>query len=490
MSLPRLSELSRLSGPAAPPGYRPADHGTGILHIGLGAFHRAHQAAYTDTALAASGGDWRILGVSLRSRDMAEALGPQRGLYTLIERDAAGSRGRVIGALAGVIAADPAATLVAMADPAIRIVSLTVTEKAYGVSRTARDADPDHPAVAGDLASPDCPSGVLGLLTAGLAARRRAGLPPFTVLCCDNLPENGALLRGGVLGFARRIDPVLADWIGAEVPFPATMVDRITPAPTPDTRAEASRLTGCEDRAAIETEPFTQWVIEDRFASGRPAWEAGGALFVADVAPYERMKLRMLNGSHSMLAYAGFLAGHEYVRDVMADPALSALVARHMQAAAATLPALPGIDLARYAADLQSRFRNPAIAHRTAQIAMDGTEKLPQRLLEPATETHRRGGDIRPFAFAVAAWMRYCMGRTDGGAPFALDDPRAAEITARLSGCSTPCDVAAALSGLPGVFPDALRADEVWKASVSACLQRMVEQGMAAAIAAEAATPV
>jgi fructuronate reductase len=392
----------------------------------------------------------------------------------------------VIGAIAAVFAADPAAVLRAMGDPAIRVVSLTVTEKAYGIDRATGDPDPADPGVAADLAAPAAPTGVLGLLTAGLAARRRAGFAPFTVLCCDNLPENGDLLRRGVLGFARRIDPALADWIAAAVAFPATMVDRITPAPTAETLAEAARLTGCEDRAAVETEPFTQWVIEDRFPAGRPAWEAGGAQFVDDIAPYERMKLRMLNGSHSMLAYAGCLAGHAFVRDVMADPALAALVARHMRAAAATLPGLSEADKAAYAAALLQRFRNPAIAHRTAQIAMDGTQKLPQRLLAPAAETLGSGGDLRPFAFAVAAWMRWCLGRDETGQPYPLNDPREPEIAARLAGCTGAADTVAALLGLPGLFPAALQQAEPWRSAVTARLGVMMERGMAAAITAEA----
>ncbi|MCP1168825.1 mannitol dehydrogenase family protein, partial [Limimaricola sp. ASW11-118] len=247
-----------------------------------------------------------------------------------------------------------------------------------------------------------------GLLVEALRRRRGAGRAPFTVLCCDNLPENGALLRGGVLGFARRVDPEFADWISAEVAFPSSMVDRITPAATDDTRALARRLTGYEDAAAIETEPFCQWVIEDRFPQGRPDWEAGGAIFVEDVAPFERMKLRMLNGAHSLIAYAGFVAGHTLVRDAMASAALAALVRRHIAAAARTLGPLPGIDLAAYGAELAARFANPAIAHETYQIAMDGSQKLPQRIFGPAWDAQQAGRDLRPFAFATAAWARYC----------------------------------------------------------------------------------
>ncbi|MEZ5797806.1 MAG: mannitol dehydrogenase family protein [Paracoccaceae bacterium] len=483
----RLSSLAAIRGQARLPGYDPAAHGRGIVHLGIGAFHRAHQAVLTDDALAAAGGDWRITGVSLRSTAVAEAMNPQNGLYTLIERGAAGTSARVIAAIRDVIAADPVATLAALVDPAVRIVTLTVTEKGYGIDRATGLFDPEHPAVRADLATPDAPSGALGLLVAALAARRRAGQAPFTVLSCDNLPENGRLLRGGVISFARIQDPDLADWIAAEVAFPSSMVDRITPAPTDETLAEARRQTGCTDLAAVETEPFLQWVIEDRFPQGRPAWEAGGAIFVADVAPYERMKLTMLNGSHSMLAYAGFLSGHRHVRDVMTDPALARLVARHLRAAAAELPALPGVDLATYAAALEGRFRNPAIAHETYQIAMDGTQKLPQRIFQPALSALAGGRPLAPFAFATAAWMRYALGQTDAGQPYDLRDPRAAEINAALT--AAPQEAGAifdALSGLPGLMPDALRAAADWRAAVVGPLARMLAEGMQTAVRLEA----
>lgn len=486
--------MSRLTAkaplpPAIAPGYHPEDHGTGIVHLGLGAFHKAHQAAYTDHALAASGGDWRIIGVSLRSPDPARQLMPQDGRYTLIERDAGGSRARVIGSIARALCAadDPSAALAALTGSACRIVTLTVTEKAYGLDRAGGGLDPDHPAVRADLANPERPVGVLGLLTRALVLRLDAGLPPFTTLCCDNLPRNGALLRGAVLDFARRAYPAHADRIAANAAFPATMVDRITPAPTDATRAEAARLIGHDDHAATETEAFHQWVIEDDFPLGRPDWDLAGALFVTDVAPYETMKLRMLNGSHSMLAYAGFHAGLPLVRDVMADPGLATLVRRHMAAAAATLPALPGIDLSAYATELQDRFANPAIAHETFQIAMDGTQKLPQRIFAPALDTLRAGGDLRPFAFATAAWMRHATGAHHDCTPYAVRDPRADEIATALATTTTADGIARALSTLPGFMPDALRDAPHWQAMITERLHIMLTQGMAKAIATEAA---
>ncbi len=472
------------------PAYDPAAHGTGILHLGLGAFHRAHQAAYTDAALARAGGDWRIASVSLRSTDTADALGAQDGLYTLIERGAEGDRARVIASVAEPIAAarNPEATPARLADPAIRIVTLTVTEKAYGIDREAMDVDPDHAQVAADLAAPRRPEGVLGVLAEGLRRRREAGHAAPTILCCDNLPKNGALLRAGLLGFARRVDPDLAEWIAETVAFPSSMVDRITPSPTEETRSRAAELLGLDDRAAVECEPFEQWVIEDRFPAGRPAWEAGGAIFVADVAPFERMKLRMLNGPHSLIAYAGVLAGHEFVRDVMADGDLARLVDRHMQAAARRVGEIAEIDLDAYRADLLQRFSNPAIAHRTYQIAADGTQKLPQRVLAPALDALDAGDDPAAFAFAVAAWMRYATGRSEAGKSYALNDPREAEIRAVTEGREGDAKaLCAALMDLPGLFPRALSEHEGFRTAVETRLSVMVEAGMPAAIEREAA---
>ena len=488
MGAPRLSRHAATRAGVARPGFAPEAHGAGIVRIGAGAFHRAHQAVYTDDALAAAGGDWRITGVSLRSTDIADALNPQDGLYTLIVHDPAVTRARVVSSIARVIAAarEPGATLAALADPATRIVTTTVTEKAYGIARGA-GVDPASPAIAADLANPRFPSGVIGLLVEALRLRRAAGDAPFTVLCCDNLPDNGALLRLGVVDFAGRLDSDLADWIAAEGAFPSSMVDRITPAPTATTLALARELTGCEDMAAVETEPFSQWVIEDRFVAGRPRWEAGGALFVEAIAPYERMKLRMLNGTHSMLAYCGYLTGCTYVRDVMARPDLAALVGRHLAAARSTLESVGGIDLGRYADDLRARFANPAIAHQTYQIAMDGTEKLPQRIFEPALELLGRGAGIRPFAFAAAAWMRYCLGRTDAGEIYALRDPREAQIRRALGGAGDAAAISAALTALPGFVPERLAAHPVWRAEVEDALGAMLSGGMAAAVRAEAA---
>ncbi len=485
----RLTSLAGLRDGVALPGFDPANHATGIVHLGLGAFHKAHQAVYTDDALAAAGGDWRITGVSLRSAEPSQELTPQNGLYTVISHSAEESRARIIGSIARALClrTDRAEVLAVLSAPATRIVTLTVTEKGYGIDRATGGIDPAHPAIAADLSAPDAPQGVVGLLVWALGQRREAGVPPFTVLCCDNLPENGKMLRALLVDFARHAAPGLVDHISNEVAFPCTMVDRITPARSQATLTLAEEMTGCRDDAAVETEAFTQWVIEDNFPTGRPAWEAGGAIFVDEVRPYEEMKLRMLNGAHSMLAYSGFLAGHAYVRDVMGDAALVALIRRHLNAAAATLSPLQGVDFASYGSDLVARFSNPHLAHQTYQIAMDGTEKLPQRILAPACDALHEGQSLDAFAFATAAWMRYVLGTTDNGELYALRDPREEALRSLVAGAVTAEDVATRLLGLEGVFPRDLAEHPAWRAGVRDRLDRMMRSGMRAAIDAEAA---
>ena len=472
----RLQNLDGLPASVIRPAYRRDALTAGILHLGPGAFFRAHLAVYTDDVLAKDN-RWSIEAVSLRSTDVVDHLNEQNGLYTLLTRDTAGTTARVIGSISKAHAAsrDPAGLLKRLADPAIRIVSLTVTEKAYGLDLRTGGLDLAHPDIAADLANPTQPRGVIGYIVAGLAARRAQGLNPFTPLSCDNLPGNGAVLKRLTLEFAERTDPSLRRWIEETIPFPSTMVDRITPASTDETYADAQRLTGHADRAAIETEPFSQWVIEDHFVDGRPAWDEAGALMVSDVSAYEKMKLRMLNGAHSLLAYLGFIAGHEFIRDTMQDAALKSLAERHMKAAARTLDTLSGIDFNDYAHALIARFENRAIAHRTYQIAMDGTQKLPQRLLQPAAEALARGEDGETFAIAVAGWMRYAVGIDREGRPYGLRDPRAAEITTVLNNVVRDGrGVSRALFALPGLFPDSLTRDAEWTAKVEQALNKLL----------------
>jgi fructuronate reductase len=463
-----LSASTRFAGSIAVPGYDRATLEPGILHIGLGAFHRAHQAVYTDAALAEEFGPWGIIGVSLRSVDIVRELNEQDGLYSVVTRSGAGESVQVVGSIIrGLAAVEERDELLALlADPQIRIVTITVTEKAYGLDPVGGGLDRNHPSVKTDLENPAAPLGILGYLVAGLASRKAAGLPPFTVLCCDNLPTNGRIVRRLVIEMAGAHDPALATWISEKGAFPSSMVDRIVPAATEESRARATAMLGVEDRQSLETEPFMQWVIEDHFISGRPKWEAGGALFVDDVEPYEKMKLRLLNGAHSMIAYLGQLKGLEFVRDVMAVPEYAALARRHMEAAVKTLDPVPGIDLKHYIDQLIERFANPTIAHRTRQIAMDGTQKLPQRIFAGTVDDLAAGRDAASFAFATALWIAYAKRTPD------IDDPRREEVRAAATQAS-PDDPSAPLFAIPGLFPQALIENRGWRDRVNEELERL-----------------
>jgi fructuronate reductase len=427
---PRLSEatLAELRPGALVPAYDRSRVQTGIVHLGLGAFARAHLAAYTDDVLAAEPGPWGIAGVSLQRPDQRDRLAPQDGLYTMLQRDSDGVQARIVFCLRQLVVASEQKTqlLQTMAASDCRIISLTITEKGYCHDPATGRLDPAHPDIKHDLQRPDTPRSAVGLITAALAARREAGLPPPTILCCDNLPHNGRLLAGLVRDFAALRTDALAAWIESSVAFPATMVDRIVPALTPDDLAVAQSLTGLADAAPVSHEPFRQWVIEDRFGPlGRPAWERAGAQLVADVAPYEHMKLRMLNGAHSALAYLGYLAGHETIADAVADPVLRTYVGALWNEIIPVLPPPPGIDLRRYAADLLARFENTAVRHRTWQIAMDGSQKVPQRLLATITDRLAQDLPIRSLALAVAGWIRYAQGTDERGQPIDVRDPLA-----------------------------------------------------------------
>ncbi|NTH15601.1 mannitol dehydrogenase family protein [Agrobacterium rhizogenes] len=440
----------------------------GIVHIGLGAFHRAHQAIYTDAALAHAFGNWGIVGVSLRSTEIAQDMRAQDCLYSVVARDRSGDSVRVVGSIVEALAAndDGEAVLGRLADPAIQIVTLTVSEKAYGIDPISGGLDYAHPAIAEDLKSPTRPTGVIGYLTEGLARRKAAGLPPFTVLCCDNLPSNGRIVRRLVIEMAATRDPALAEWISETVSFPCSMVDRIVPAATAETRARAEKLLGVEDRLSIEAETFSQWVIEDDFVGDRPTWDAGGALFVENVEPYEKMKLRLLNGSHSLIAYLGQLQKLEFVRDVMAVPENVVLVRRHMQAAVRTLDPVPGIDLTHYMDQLVERFANPAIAHRTQQIAMDGSQKLPQRLFQPAVDAISSGSDAAEFAFVTAVWIAYLKQAET------IDDPRAQELQKAVADAML-ADETASFFAIAGLFPSELQANRAWRNQVNSLLRSL-----------------
>jgi fructuronate reductase len=455
--------------------------GVGIVHLGIGAFHRAHQAVFTEEAVAATGGDWGICGVTQRSRGVLDQLQPQDGLYSVLVRGEETSL-RVAGAVRDLLfAAEEGERLPALlAAPSTRLVTLTVTEKGYRhdpATGRLRRSDPD---VAADLTGEAPPRTVVGQLVRGLQARQAADAGPITLLSCDNLPANGEVLRGLVTDFCEALPDggSLAAWVAESVAFPSSMVDRIVPATTDEDRAEAARLLGFEDRGVVVTEPFRQWVVEDRFAAGRPAWERAGAVLTADVAPYEAMKLRLLNGSHSTLAYLGALAGHVYVADAMADPGIAGVVAHLMADDVEPTLAVPdGFDVAAYQRELIERFHNPALRHRTVQIAMDGTQKLPQRLLGTIRDALARGAEPRFACLGVAAWMRYvCTADT-------VDDPMADRLKELTAHAATPQAAADALLSLQEVFGEDLPANERFRDLVTESLEALTKGDVPAATA-------
>jgi len=461
----RLSAATaeRLPGGVSRPAYDRDAQTIGIVHFGIGAFHRAHQAVYTDGAMGAGDRDWAIAGLSLRSPAVRDAMAPQDGLYTVTERGADGERGRLIGAVRDLLVAphDPEAVIRLIAAPATSIVSFTITEKGYV---------PDAPAALADRGGEGSPSSIYGFLRHGLARRRAAGLPGLTLLSCDNLSGNGAKLRGWLGGFLAEADPALLAWFEAECATPSMMVDRIVPATTAEDLAAIEARLGLRDEAAVVTEPFSQWVIEDRFAGRRPRWEAVGATFVEDVSVYEVAKLRMLNGAHSALAYLGLRSGHEFVHQAIADPAIRPLVTRLMvEEAGATLP--KGFAVADYAQRLLDRFANAALAHRLRQIAMDGSQKIPQRWLATLEESRQAGRRCPAILAALAAWMLFVR-----GACGLVDDPMAERLAGLWAQAGT-AGITRALFGRDGLFAQYWWADEEDLNS----LERLVQGGQPAA---------
>lgn len=488
----RLSSatLSRLPAAVARPGYARAAVTAGIVHLGLGAFHRAHQAVMTEAALEAGEAGWGIVAASLRSPDTRDALAPQDGLYTVAVRDGDDERLQVIGALKGLHVApeDPEALLRAMCDPAIRIVSLTVTEKGYCHDPATGALDETHPDIRHDLAEPLRPRSAPGFLVEALRRRREAGTAPFTVLCCDNLPANGHAVGRITARLAALLDRDLGAWIADEVAFPSTMVDRIVPATTEDDRRRISASLGVEDAWPVVCERFSQWVIEDRFPTGRPAWERAGATFTDDVAPFELMKLRMLNGAHSALAYLGYLAGHETVAEASSDAVFAAFLDRLWREIMPAVPAPRAIELADYAARLLARFRNTALRHRTWQIAMDGSQKLPQRLLGTIREALAAGRPFPYLALSVAGWMRYVAGIDEHGRPIDVRDPLLPALReACAPGLGDPQALAARLLAVEAVFGNDLAREPAFRRAVEQSLARLVRHGSRAAVAGLAA---
>jgi fructuronate reductase len=475
-----FATLAGLAPAIRRPAYDRARLAPGIVHLGLGAFARAHLCDYTDDALEREFGPWGIVGASLQRPDQRDRLKPQGGLYAFLKRAPAGPELRVIGSVLDVLVApvNPAALVARLAAPETRIVSLTVTEKGYCHDPATGRLRPDHPDIRHDLENPAAPRSAVGLLVAGLKARRDAGLSPFTALCCDNLPSNGTVLAALVRDFAALNDDGLASWIEANGAFPCTMVDRIVPATTEADIAEVEMLLGLHDAAPVIGEPFRQWAIQDVFAAGRPCWHEVGAEMVSDVAPFEFMKLRMLNGAHSCLAYLGYLAGHETVADASNDPVFARYLAGLWTEITPAVPAPPGVSLADYAQALLARFQNPAIRHRTWQIAMDGSQKLPQRLLGTIRERLMTGASIDHLALGVAAWMAYVAGTDESGAAIDVRDPLAGEFARRTGGAGRDAHaISHALLGIESIFGTDLPREARFTRVVETHLAKLFDAG-------------
>lgn len=410
----------------------------GIVHLGVGGFHRSHQAMYLDRLMEAGQAlDWGICGVGVLPADqrMAEVMAAQDCLYTLVVRHPDGSLdARVIGSIVDYLfaPADPEAVVARMADPATRIVSLTVTEGGYNASAVTGEFDGTDPGVVHDLRPGAALRTSFGLVVEALARRRERGVPPFTVVSCDNIPGNGDLARSSYAAFAALRDPGLGEWVRAEVPFPNSMVDRITPVTTDADREELATRLGLQDAWPVVCEPWTQWVLEDRFASGRPPLEDVGVQVVDDVAPYELMKLRLLNAGHQVLAQLGRLAGFEYVHEAAQDPAFRSFLLGYLdEEATPTLAPVPGVDLGRYKRTLVERFSSPAIRDTLARICADASDRIPQFLVPVIRANLATGGEIGRATAVVAAWARSTAGIDDAGRPIELVDSRREELIAR-----------------------------------------------------------
>lgn len=461
------------------PGYDRKKVKAGIVHISVGNFHRSHQALYVDRALASGENEWGICGVSARNEDrkLYDALSAQDGLYCLLERQNETQNLRVIGSLISLLFApdNHEAVFKQLSAPETKIVSLTVTERGYCHDPATGKLNRNRPEIINDLQNPLQPQSVLGYIVEGLARRKQAGLKPFTVLSCDNLPSNGETVKNVILELAGSRSSDLARWIEDNGSFPNTMVDRITPATQPGDSTLIEKEFSIKDSAPVICEPFLQWILEDKFCQGRPAWEKSGALFVDDVHPYELSKIRLLNVTHSALAYPGLLAGltyvHEATRDTDIRPFLKSMMDEEISP---TLPAIPGFDFAQYKATLIERFSNAAILDRLERICMDGSQKLSNQLFPIIRERIAAGKNFKRAAYTVAAWVRYLSGVTDDGQTFKVADP----LAERLSTIAIKAkDDLAPYLAVSEVFPVDLKQNDLFVSEVSEALRAIYALG-------------
>lgn len=470
------ASLTTLPGTVVRPGHAPEAIRTGIVHFGPGAFHRAHQAAYVDRLLDHDP-RWGIAAVSLRSGSTTDALKTQDGLYTLAVIDREPSA-RIIAAHSDAIGPGEGARLrKLLASPEVRIATSTVTEKGYCLAGDG-SLDFAHPDIVHDLQRPAEPASVIGWIVAGLGDRRASGLPPFAMLCCDNMTGNGAKLRAACVALAREQDVGLADWIAGEVAFPDSMVDSITPASDAAFLAKIQGALGVEDRAAVQRESFTQWVLQRFEMADGPDLASAGVTLTDDVRGYEQAKLRILNGAHSTLAYVGLARGHETVFEAMSDAALEGFVTRLVhQDIAASLAQVEGLDKAAYADAVLDRFRNPEIRHLLAQIAWDGSQKLPYRLLDTTRAALDAGRGVERLAVPVAAWIAFVRRKAEAGET--ITDP----LADMLAAAATSANPVTAMLALEPVFGERLAGDERYRAAVREAFQHFAQGDIAPLLA-------
>jgi mannitol 2-dehydrogenase len=432
----RLSTLSSLSAVAATPSYRREDLTPGIVHIGVGNFHRAHQAVYLD-ALFGKGlsRDFALVGAGVRPADarMRDTLKAQDYLTSVVEQEADHSGVRITGAMVDFIEPGNVASMMSwLTDPRIRIVSLTVTEGGYYIDPATQAFDPAQPDIVHDAAHPDAPKTAFGLILAGLRRRRDLGLAPFTVMSCDNLPGNGHVTENAVAGLADLIDPALGGWVRSSVAFPNGMVDRITPATTDRERTLLRDTWGIEDGWPVFCEGFTQWVLEDKFPAGRPALEQVGVQFVDDVSPFELMKIRILNGGHASIAYPGGLLDIHYVHEAMEHPLIRAFLDKvERDEILPIVPPVPDTNLNNYYALIAQRFSNPKIGDTIARLCLDGSNRQPKFILPSAADRLKAGESVTGLALVSALWARYCYGESDSGKLIPPNDPNWDRLTAQ-----------------------------------------------------------
>ncbi len=467
--------LAQLPAAVSTPDYDRSTLRPGIVHFGVGGFHRAHQAVYLDELARHGHTDWGTVGVGLHSREIGEVLAAQDRLYTVVERGAEGDDTRVVGTMTRYIYGPeaPEAALEALTDPCTRVVSLTITGTGYRIDAHTGEFDADDIHVASDLEDPGTPETVFGYLVEALHRRRQAGLPPFTVLSCDNMQHNGSAARTAVVSFARLRDPDLADWIDRNVTFPSSMVDRITPTTSPEDRDAVAATTGVDDRWPVITEPFRHWVIEDSFCNGRPPLEQVGVQFVDDITPYETVKTRLLNAGHSAIAHLGYLAGHRTTAEVMADPVFRAYLTRMMaEEIAPGLPEPEGIDLIEYQRALLERLANPHMADELARLCRRGSTKIPNYVLPSVSAAMDQDRPHQLLCLAVAGWLRYLRGTDYAGEEVPVQGPRQ-DLVPKPQEAG---DDAAPLLGEQAIF-DHLGQDPRFAQAVQRALTELAHQG-------------